>query len=87
MGLVITVYDIQDISGGFIYPSDGAAVFDVTFRLAVFLPFDGEVIVGRLAKSTRCGRTALQGRCQAATAGCRTSTRCCPVALITTVNV
>lgn len=52
-GLVITIYDILDISGGFIYPSDGAAIYDVKFRLVVFLPFVGEVLVGRLVKSTR----------------------------------
>lgn len=53
VGLVVTVYDILDITGGDIYPSDGAAIFDVQFRLAVFLPFVGEVIVGRLVKSNR----------------------------------
>lgn len=53
VGLVITVYDIVDISGGFIYPSDGAAIFDVLFRLVVFVPFVGEVIVGRLIRSSR----------------------------------
>ncbi len=55
VGLVITVYDIVDISGGFIYPSDGAAIFDVLFRLVVFVPFVGEVIVGRLIRSSRWG--------------------------------
>lgn len=55
VGLVVTVYDILDISGGDIYPSDGAAIFDVQFRLVVFLPFVGEVIIGRLVKSTSEG--------------------------------
>ena len=52
-GLVVCVYDILDIQGGFVYPSDGAAIYDVTFRLVVFLPFIGEVIVGRLASSSK----------------------------------
>jgi DNA-directed RNA polymerase III subunit RPC8 len=53
IGLVICVYDILDIQGGFVYPSDGAAIYDVKFRLVVFLPFIGEVLVGRLASSSK----------------------------------
>lgn len=53
LGLIVTVYDILEIGGGFIYPSDGAAIFDVNFRLVVFRPFVGEVLVGRLVKSSR----------------------------------
>ena len=60
LGLVITIYDITHIDGGFIYPSDGAAHYDVRFKLVVFRPFPGEVIAGRLARSTRrAGQTGL----------------------------
>ncbi len=50
LGLVITLYDITQIEGGYIYPSDGAAHYEVKFKLVVFRPFPGEVIVGRLAR-------------------------------------
>lgn len=32
LGLVVTLYDIQGIEGGFIYPNDGAAFFKVCVR-------------------------------------------------------
>lgn len=55
LGLVITIYDILSIEGGFIYPSDGAAHYTVKFRLVVFRPFINEVLSGRL---TRCDKYA-----------------------------
>lgn len=48
LGLVITLYDILDIQGGFVFPSDGAAHFDTKFRLVVFKPFVGQVLVGKV---------------------------------------
>ncbi|CAL5223770.1 g6335 [Coccomyxa viridis] len=56
LGLVITIYDILSIEGGFIYPSDGAAHYTVKFRLVVFRPFINEVLTGRL---TRCDKEGL----------------------------
>lgn len=53
LGLVVTLYDIQSIQGGFIYPNDGAAYFKVAFRVVVFRPFVGEVIVGKLKSCSR----------------------------------
>mmetsp|Transcript_8658 Transcript_8658/g.14927 ORF Transcript_8658/g.14927 Transcript_8658/m.14927 type:complete len:213 (-) Transcript_8658:614-1252(-) len=55
LGLVVTLYDIQGIEGGFIYPNDGAAFFKVRFRLVVFRPFRGEVLIGRLKSCSREG--------------------------------
>jgi DNA-directed RNA polymerase subunit E'/Rpb7 len=55
LGLVVTLYDVQSIEGGFIYPNDGAAYFRVRFRLVVFRPFVGEILVGRLRACTRNG--------------------------------
>eukprot|EP00879_Flechtneria_rotunda_P013900 GHRR01014517.1.p1 GENE.GHRR01014517.1~~GHRR01014517.1.p1 ORF type:complete len:222 (+),score=66.67 GHRR01014517.1:207-872(+) len=55
LGLVITIYDVQNIEGGHIYPNDGAAFFKATFRCIVFRPFVGEVLVGKLLKSTKDG--------------------------------
>ncbi|KAG1675686.1 hypothetical protein FOA52_002395 [Chlamydomonas sp. UWO 241] len=54
-GLAVTLYDVQSIEGGFIYPNDGAAYFKVRFRLVVFRPFVGEVLVGRLKSCTKDG--------------------------------
>ncbi|EIE27604.1 DNA-directed RNA polymerase II, 19 kDa polypeptide [Coccomyxa subellipsoidea C-169] len=56
LGLVVTIYDILDIQGGSIYASEGAAHYTVKFRLVVFRPFIGEVLVGRL---TKCDKTGL----------------------------
>ena len=54
LGLVVTLYDILSITGGFIYPSDGAAHYIVAFRLVLFRPFVGQILTGRLAKSDKC---------------------------------
>ena len=43
LGLVVSLYDIASIEGGFVYPNDGAAYFTAKFRLVVFRPFPGEV--------------------------------------------
>lgn len=48
LGLVVTVYDITHIEGGHVYPNDGAAYFKARFRVVVFRPFVGEVLVGKL---------------------------------------
>jgi DNA-directed RNA polymerase subunit E'/Rpb7 len=48
LGLVTTIYDVLDIQGGHIYPNDGAAYFKAKFRLVIFRPFVGEVLVGKL---------------------------------------
>lgn len=53
LGLVVSIYDVQTIEGGHIYPNDGAAYFKARFRLAVFRPFVGEVIVGKLVSSSK----------------------------------
>ncbi|PNH09607.1 DNA-directed RNA polymerase III subunit RPC8 [Tetrabaena socialis] len=55
LGLVVTIYDVLSIEGGFVYPNDGAAFFKVQFRVVVFRPFVGEVIVGKLKSCSREG--------------------------------
>lgn len=55
LGLIISVYDIRSIDGGFIYPSEGASTYTVKFRLVVFRPFVGEVITARLKESNAEG--------------------------------
>lgn len=56
-GLVVTVYDILSIDGGFVFHSDGAAHFKVSFRLVVFRPLVGEVLTGTLKRCNRSGHT------------------------------
>lgn len=55
LGLAVSLYDVQSIEGGFIYPNDGAAYFKVAFRLVVFRPFVGEVLVGKLKSCSKEG--------------------------------
>ena len=58
LGLGVAVYNILELKGGFVYPSDSSAYFQVKFELVVFRPVKGEVLVGRLLKSDRCQTTA-----------------------------
>jgi DNA-directed RNA polymerase III subunit RPC8 len=55
LGLVITLNDVEAMTGGYIYPNDGAAYFSVTIRLVIFRPFPGEVLTGKLKSSSRDG--------------------------------
>ncbi|CAI5523144.1 unnamed protein product, partial [Closterium sp. Naga37s-1] len=55
VGLCISLYDLQSVEGGFIFPSDPGPHFTVRFRLVVFSPFAGEVLVGRLVKCDATG--------------------------------
>ena len=54
IGLVVTIYDVLSMEGGFIYHSDGAAHYTVSFRLVVFKPFVNEVLTGKITKCDRC---------------------------------
>jgi len=55
VGLCIMVYDLLEIGDGFIFPGDGAANFEIKFRLVVYLPFVGEVLIGKIKNSTEEG--------------------------------
>ncbi|XP_043718951.1 DNA-directed RNA polymerase III subunit RPC8 [Telopea speciosissima] len=48
LGLCISVYDIKSIDGGFIFPGDGASTYTAVFRLIMFRPFVGEILVAKL---------------------------------------
>lgn len=50
-GLGITLYDIHKATSSKIRLHNGAASFDLTFRLVVFRPLIGEVILGTLRSS------------------------------------
>jgi DNA-directed RNA polymerase III subunit RPC8 len=49
------VYDILSIGEGLIIPGDGGSYHRVQFRLVVFRPFIGEVIVGKIKASAPAG--------------------------------
>ncbi|CAD7704380.1 unnamed protein product [Ostreobium quekettii] len=55
LGLVVTLYDIVSIASGFVHHSDGGPRFQVVFRVVVFRPFAGEVIVGKIKRVSRAG--------------------------------
>lgn len=55
LGLCVSIYDIKSIEGGFIFPSDGAATYTVVFRLIMFRPSVGEIIVAKLKESNAMG--------------------------------
>jgi DNA-directed RNA polymerase III subunit RPC8 len=53
--LCISFYDFVDIGDPYVYPSEGAAHQLVKFRLIVFRPFVGEIIVGKITSSNKDG--------------------------------
>lgn len=55
LGLGISVYDIESITGGFIFANEGAPTYTVKFRLIVFQPFIGEIISATLKESNADG--------------------------------
>ncbi|RCH87315.1 DNA-directed RNA polymerase III subunit RPC8 [Rhizopus azygosporus] len=55
VGLCICVHDILHMSEGFILYGDGCSYIKVTFRLVVFRPFIGEVMVGKIKSSSPAG--------------------------------
>ncbi|XP_077218409.1 RNA polymerase Rpb7 N-terminal domain-containing protein isoform X2 [Tasmannia lanceolata] len=51
LGLCVSVYDIQSVNGGIVYPNEGAPAYVVRFRLVMFRPFVGEILVGKIQSS------------------------------------
>ncbi|XBI84403.1 hypothetical protein VPH35_092723 [Triticum aestivum] len=49
LGLCVSVYDILSVEGGFIFPGEGCSTYKVSFRLLMFRPFIGEVLVGKIS--------------------------------------
>jgi DNA-directed RNA polymerase III subunit RPC8 len=54
VGLVVSLYDIQSLSGGDVHIGDGGAHFVAQFRLVVFRPYEGEVLLGNVHVSSAC---------------------------------
>ncbi|CAL1408694.1 unnamed protein product [Linum trigynum] len=55
LGLCVSIYDIRNISGGFIQAGEGAPTYTVEFRMVVFRPFTGEIIVAKIIESDNDG--------------------------------
>lgn len=52
-GLVVSIFEISKIEGGFIYHSEGVVHFNVHFTLVIFRPLLGELLVGTLKRSSK----------------------------------
>ncbi|KAI8333574.1 DNA-directed RNA polymerase III subunit RPC8-like protein [Chlamydoabsidia padenii] len=61
VGLCICVFDILTTSEGFILYGDGCSYVKVTFRLTVFRPFVGEVLIGRIKSCSPNGVRVTMG--------------------------
>lgn len=55
VGLCVCFHDIVEKGPAFIYTGDGHAHATVKFRVVVFRPFIGEVLIGKLVESTSDG--------------------------------
>ncbi|ODV90145.1 hypothetical protein CANCADRAFT_101697 [Tortispora caseinolytica NRRL Y-17796] len=54
-GLCICLYDIESIQDGMLRPGDAGIYVNVEFRMIVFRPFIGEVLVGWISSCTSEG--------------------------------
>ena len=52
LGLCTTLFEVCSIHGGVIYPGEGSAHYEVEFRVAVFRPFVGEILEGKVLNTT-----------------------------------
>ena len=48
LGLCVSVWDLVEIEDPIVYPGEGGSFVKVTFRMAIFKPFIGEVLVGKV---------------------------------------
>jgi len=55
VGLCICFYDFVEVGDPYVYPGEGSAHQRVKFRLVVFRPFVGEILVGKLISSSTEG--------------------------------
>jgi DNA-directed RNA polymerase III subunit RPC8 len=55
VGLCISFYDFLDVQDPYIYPAEGSTHQFVKFRMIIFRPFIGEILVGRIASSNADG--------------------------------
>lgn len=53
LGLVVTLYDVLNIQSGFVHHSDGGVRFLVRFRVVIFRPFPGEVLIAKPKRASK----------------------------------
>lgn len=53
LGLCVTLYDILSMDDGVVYPNDGGVWFRVTFRMVIFRPFVGEVLIAKVKRESK----------------------------------
>ena len=61
VGLCVTLFSIQSIGEGIVYPGMGATMFAAEFTLVVFMPRVGEIIYGTVLSSFKTGLVATSG--------------------------
>ena len=59
IGLCICLYDILKVQDGIIGYGSGEANVNVEFRLIVFRPFKGEIILGQIASASEAGMKSI----------------------------
>jgi len=57
VGLCIRLFDIVHVGEPFVLPNDGSTYSKVVFRMVVFRPFVGEILVGKIRGSNANGVT------------------------------
>lgn len=55
IGMCISFYDFIEVQDPYIYPAEGSTHQFVKFRMIIFRPFIGEILVGRITSSTMDG--------------------------------
>ena len=55
VGLVVSIRNVDSFRGGDVHVGDGGVHFKATFRLVVFRPYEGEVLLGQAHAATKCG--------------------------------
>jgi DNA-directed RNA polymerase III subunit RPC8 len=55
LGLCVSVWDLVEIEDPIVYPGEGGSFVKVTFRMAIFKPFIGQVLVGKVKYSDEEG--------------------------------
>ena len=49
-GVILRIWDIHDVSGGKVIPGDGAAYYDVKYRVLTFMPEVHEIVDGEITE-------------------------------------
>jgi len=55
IGLCVALFEFVSIGSGMVYPGNGSAHVQVKFRMVMFRPFLGEVLIGRVKSSNISG--------------------------------